>query len=402
MRLLACRVLVGSLALLAPQQEQEPSIAEELEALIAKTNALESFHLVYRGSNGEEGDAAKEAHMEVAYRAPWEASFTLQTPEQGMEGHTDEERFYLRQGADDEGAWRWCAIPDSVVRQTLDELFPRDGQRLGRGVAIDLKGTGGLQLAFVCGTYGRDVLLGWLRRMQHDAEHVSSAGENLLWSDGMLQLRVSRATGFPVSIVVSKDETELQLDLESAEFDGDVGPFVARPTEAERDEELGAPLRWMIAPGLLREGGFMRLESQLSAQKRSWDVRTRADWETFLRVLHTQMLRDSSEKWVAQLREGVDQTAAWARSKLAQQDTAENREALRKFLDEYERKLDDAFARSLERHVESLPEMHSNAHEPRQELFDVEREVIERLYGELVSGPIHAYFDEQLEAVLGK
>lgn len=46
--------------------------------------------------------------------------------------------------------------------------------------------------------------------------------------------------------------------------------------------------------------------------------------------------------------------------------------------------------------------MRSKTLAPRQELFDVEREVIERLHEELVSAPIHAYFDEQPEAVLGE
>lgn len=49
---------------------------------------------------------------------------------------------------------------------------------------------------------------------------------------------------------------------------------------------------------------------------------------------------------------------------------------------------------------DSLPDVESEDVAPRQELFDIEREVVEAVWNEIVRDPVLARFDEELDAAL--
>ena len=100
MRTVVGCILVGSLAFVRAQEPQ-PSIAEELEALIAKTNELESFHLVFQGSHAHAHDDADggvgsdEAFLELVYREPWNARVTMQGLDGSLDVILDDSRMYV-------------------------------------------------------------------------------------------------------------------------------------------------------------------------------------------------------------------------------------------------------------------------------------------------------------------
>src|SRR6185503_16696674 len=48
-------------------KKEEPTVEQELAALIEKTNALETFHLVYDMASSEDGESGS---LELLYRAP--------------------------------------------------------------------------------------------------------------------------------------------------------------------------------------------------------------------------------------------------------------------------------------------------------------------------------------------
>lgn len=395
-------ILIGSLAFVGVQ-EPEPSVAEELEALIAKTNALTSFHLVFQGSyeDGDGGAASEDALMELVYREPWSARLTMHSPEGDADLLVEKSRMYFSSsGENGDGGWRVMELPSSPVREALDELFPR-AYALGPGPVFTMRGGKGFDLSISFSLSGRTAVFSWLVSMKHDLEHVRREGEELVWSPGTPELRLSRNTGFPTAISASKEGKKFEFRLRDSTTDTNVDELLRPPEQATADEDGVAALASLNSVGALREQGFERLTQALDAGERAWDAGTRADWVSFLGVLHTQALLERNASWLEGLRESIDETAAWARATLEQEDTAERRAAIQEFLEDYERKLDEGFAKSLELDFTALPEMRSKRLLPRQELFDVEREVIERLHGELVSAPIHAYFDEQLEAVLG-
>jgi hypothetical protein len=61
--------------------------------------------------------------------------------------------------------------------------------------------------------------------------------------------------------------------------------------------------------------------------------------------------------------------------------------------------LESGFEEALENYAARLAGLTDD--QLPDELFELELGIVERLHAELVSGPILAYFDEQVEAVLG-
>jgi len=388
MRALARCVLVGSLAFVAPPQEPEPSIADELEALIAKTNALHSFHLVLRGD---------ESSLELAYQEPWSARMTLTTPDDVLDWRVDGQRIYFL-GED----WRACDLPRSKAQTTLDELFPM-GCALGPGAVFELHSTMDSWCIPLFDVSGRDALFRWLREMQSDLEHVTRSDEALVWSTGNLELHLSRTTGLPERILVRKDDQELELVLQESSTDSEVAEFVAPPEDWEPagdDNGLARAFAQLSDARFVRQRGFERVEAQLTAKKRTWDARTRADWESFAETLHEDRIASRWQAWIEPLRAGIDEHVEWVRKELAQEDSPARRAFMVQYFAEIEAQLQKDLPGPQEMYLAELPKPAKEA--PREELFAAERAVIERLHEKLVVGPSLAYFHQQVEAVLGK
>ncbi len=66
--------------------------------------------------------------------------------------------------------------------------------------------------------------------------------------------------------------------------------------------------------------------------------------------------------------------------------------------EDYRRKLEEGFDKAYDDYEEWLPGIQSETAEPRQELFDIELDVIRQLCDELLREPILAYLEEQVKA----
>jgi len=396
MRALAVLVLAVSYAFAGPQ-EVEPSIAEEVAALIEKTSALHAFHLVLANSD--------EATLELAYREPWDARLTLKSSLRSDDICLDERRYHRTEPEGD--SWRYFDLPHTSFREALDQLFPL-GKRLGGGGVFELHGELHDEDGFGCDISfdlsGRDSPFGWFARMQEDLAHVTRDGNELLWTDGALELHLSRATGLPQEIVVAQEGLELDLRLQTCRTDeeaADLDELLAAPEEGELDELFTEYLALMSGPQALRQDGFERVEAQLRAGKRAWDTDTRDDWDSFLTVLHGAAIEQRWHEWTEQLRADIDEGAEWAHQELEKQDTSERRARLAKFRDGLEQVLDDGFDSARETYLSELLELSSEPAEQREELLDLERQVIERMHEERIADPVRAYLTKQFDAALG-
>ena len=93
-----------SVAVLAPQEEA-PSLADELAALVERTNRIETLHLVYEAESEKDGEA-KAVVVELAYRAPDLMRLHITRPEGEVEHWILGARMYLLS----EGRWQKAEI----------------------------------------------------------------------------------------------------------------------------------------------------------------------------------------------------------------------------------------------------------------------------------------------------
>ena len=56
----------------------------------------------------------------------------------------------------------------------------------------------------------------------------------------------------------------------------------------------------------------------------------------------------------------------------------------------------------MTRYIDALPLIESDGIEPRQDLFEIEKEVIDDLWSKLVRDPLLAFYDEEFSEALGK
>jgi hypothetical protein len=170
----------------------------------------------------------------------------------------------------------------------------------------------------------------------------------------------------------------------------------------EEDLELKAMIAQLFSLDRQRETGFLRVEGQLRIGMRSWDADTRADWASFLDVLHRERMPERWGEWMEELRKNADETAVWARTSLEVNGSDEHRAAVERAVVERKSKLDEGFTKAIDDYLAELPKVQSGSFEVRNELFEIEKNVVERLHNELVSTPIRTYFQEQVDAALGE
>jgi hypothetical protein len=386
--------LAAVVMLLCPRagQDEEPSIEEELQELLAAINAHDSLRLLYDGTNEEAGEA-HETSLEIVYQGPDRAAFRLEMGDRGAEMLVSGMDAYARELGGD-AAWRRARVRESEPLRLFDELLPTQGA-LEPGVAIGLRGGAGFELSIGWNTLGRRAFLGFFSSMLRDPESVRREETELVWSDGALTLTISRESGVPERIDVAEGDKGLHLQLRAADVGADVVERLEVPEDArasEVDPEFQAFFDELHDRFSARRAGFERLDHQLDAGMRALDADTRERFESFLEVLHEELMDAQWSEWLGSLRTYTDEFVDWAREVREQEVVAPHAEERRM-------KLVAGFDRALEQYHEALSELASGDLE--DELFEIEREVVERLHAELVSGPILAYFDEQLDAVLG-
>lgn len=399
-----CTVAVALCAL--PQDEAEPlSLEQELAHLIEKTNALESFHLIYDVDHERDGKSEAMA-LEVIYRAPDLGRIRWSMPEGDVDMWVVGNHMYYF--TDDR--WQCGVLPDPpAAHELLDQLFPRDAQVLEPGVSFAMTvikdpdpDKHQFQMSFNGAPCCRPFVVSWLANMQRHLPDILLEDSTFIWSTDGCRFFVSRETGLMERIEGGTEgEVKLSLRLRESIIDEPLDPdLVTVPDEAKDkaiDPEMTRPLEQSLLPSF-RHGGFSRVDAQLDSEKRAWNDATRSDWRSFLDALHREWIDKQFARWLEGVSHDIDKRANWVRTQLSEDDSDARRAELEEQMDLHRAGLDGRLGELLTQFLEFLT---STAPEvDRQELFDIELEVIDELWDELVVEPTLAAFDERIAAVL--
>jgi hypothetical protein len=394
-------ILIAALCTLLQEQEKvELTVEQELAALIEKTNALETFHVFYELSMTGETETAT---VELVYRAPDLGRMRFSASGKEADAWFSGRDIYSHV----DGSWRKATVAESPVAELLDDLFPPEPTALAPGVALllrlgsDSSGKPELSFSFMTAYNGRSSALLWLTDMQRRASQIFVEGNFLGWESEGYRCLVSRATGFIEQVELTSADGRGALRLREAHFGEKLDPsLVALPAEARDapiDEATTRSFDQALGPEMTRRGGFLRVELQLETKKREWNELARNDWRTFLGALHRKMIEQRYAGWLDQLEKDSDELAERVRTQLSKDDSPERRAALKeemtRFRVPFEARLEKAAAK-----YKALPPIESTKVTPRQELFDIELEVVDALCEELIRKPALASFDEKIAA----
>jgi hypothetical protein len=391
MRALAIGAMVAFLGG-GPGQDENRSIGTELEELAAKVNGHASFRLVYQGSLERDGHA-HAATLEIAYEAPDRAMMRMQEEDVRLEVVLERFDYFLRDG---DTVWRRARIPESAALALFEELLPAAAS-IGPGVMLNVKARSGFWLPMAWSEFGRRSFFGCYSQMMHQPDDVERADGSLAWTDGVLTIRLSRETGFPAEIEILDEDARLRLVLAEAELEATLEDLIEVPDdvrEAQVDTDIQSVFDRQYAHWNARHFAFTRLAYQLREGMRDLDEETRERFQTFLEFFHRQAIERKWGGWLADLRENTGAFMAWAR-----ETRAVDRAVIEPRAYERRQLLESGFEEALENYAARLAGLTDD--QLPDELFELELGIVERLHAELVSGPILAYFDEQVEAVLG-
>jgi hypothetical protein len=236
--------------------------------------------------------------------------------------------------------------------------------------------------------------------MEGEPEKVAREEDVLVWTIANCELRVARDSGFPRQITVRTPERTVALRLVECTTDepvADLAPPEDVEPAAEDDFQCMVVQMWGM-PSVVRGDAFARVEHLLAFDERKWDARTRADWDEFLVVLHSQDIQWVLLEWVKELLDYINEALVLVRTALEQSDTPEARAKLAEYLNELEEGLAPGFEEAPANYLASLEQVE----DVRDELLEAEREAVLRLHDELVTQPILAYLAEGRQTILGE
>lgn len=387
---------------LAVQEPESLTVEQELAALIEQTNALDSFHLLYDMESEVEGEASQMS-MELVYLAPDLGRMRVL----GAEGEVDNwmvgERVYVL--TDEE--WKSAVLTEPPVRVALEEAFPAEEQPLEAGVDLRLtlereaSGAGNFQLTFRNLPAGRTCVLGWLQNLQNWSG-VSAEGSSLSWEEDGLRCQVSRETGLLEELDVTSEKGRMRMRLREADVNTVLAPELTEIPRAARAAPVDVELCRALIPGRgqLRFQAFLRVEHQLASGKRSWNGLARNDWRGVLEALHRPALLEGYAEWLARMTERIGENAERARAECDAHDSPEHRAEFERKVAQGRASLEEVLSQGETRYLDGLSALESARDEPRQELFDTEREVVDELWAELLREPLLATYDEEFGELL--
>lgn len=384
----ACVALVASLGA-SSRQAEEPSIEQEIEALVAKTNALESLHLVYEVSPSKDGTSA--AVLELVYRAPDLGHFRMQHEEVQIDAWWIGSTMYMDMGK----AWRHATMEWPAASRILEERFPRGAKQneLPPGVIIYLSfDENGPNVSFASLPAGRSYALGWFGAMRR-AEVAREEGV-LTWQTKRGRYQVSRESGLLQLIEAEIRSEPRTLRLKSAALDVELdASLTTLPDEARQgapDAEMARGMQ-AFAARALREVGFTR-----ASARQPWDERARDDWRAFLDSLHREQLENHCRKELQRLEDHLDQLADRLRTELGQGDSPDARARVEQAITAGRSAFEELLGRNETSLIESLPALFVRSEEGREELSALEREVVSAIWTELVGEPARKAFEERV------
>ncbi|HEX6885212.1 MAG TPA: hypothetical protein VF530_17695 [Planctomycetota bacterium] len=387
--------LVLSVAGLVPQGE-EPSLEEELAALVERTNRIETLHLVYE-AQGEKDGEPETMTLDLVYRAPDFGRVRLENSEGGIEQWFMGTRVYFLC----EERWQWAEFSSPPAAfQLLEEHFPRGSDALEPGLVFGLgfepHEDGGFQFQ-LNGTlmiHGRDQLFRWHKKLQ-SGDGVVAEERELSWEEDGARYVVQRETGLLEQVYFQAARGWLRLTLREASVDEPLDPLLLELPEPARaapeSEELARALSWQLPSQ--RQWAFASVEWQLASGKREWNALARRQWEEVLGIMHRETILKSQAEMIAKLEVSIPDRAERSKGDRGEQDSPE-RKAWEEKVAQARANLESGLAHAETRYRESVEALGLPGVEPRLELLDVEAEVIAALWDELVREPMLALFDE--------
>lgn len=370
------------------RQVEEPSIEQEIEALVAKTNALDSFHLVYEVSPSK--DMTRAAEMNLVYRAPDLGHFWMRDETVQVDAWWIGSTMYVDMGK----GWRHASMEWPAASRILDERFPREAKQraLPPGVTIYVSfDEDGASATFAFLPAGRSCALGWFEAMRR-AEVAREDGV-LSWPAKGGRYQVSRESGL-LQLVEAEIRSEPRtLRLKSAALDVELDSTLTTPPEealqGAPDAEMARGMQGSAAR-VLRELGYTRARA-----RRPWDEQARDDWRVFLDSLHRPVLEDDCRNELRRLEDHLDQLAGRLRTEQGQGDSPDTRPRVEEAITAACGAFEELLGRNEKSLVESLPAL-VQSEGGREELSAIEREVVSAIWTELVGEPARKAFEERV------
>lgn len=385
-----------------PQDEpEEIPLEQEIEALIAKTNALESFRLVYDFESTTSNGETEAGTIEILYRAPDFGRAHVSVPSNEMDFWLvgDDVLVYVP-----EKGWKRGRIQEPAVCAVLDERFPlpdtaTGGITLTLGLRRNADGQAGMDVHMGRGIGERKFLFSWLRSQSAASDVAREADAFVRSSDGDSR-RVSRRTGLLEEHELESPEMHIRLRLRSSELDVELPPELLDPPREALDQpedlELSRQLVHIPVTSLRRQA-FERADRWLTRTANGLDERARANWRAVLEALHRPILEATHTRIDSDVGEKLEGAAEHLREERLRDPSAERLAKLTEGLGKSRDNLASSLANSLEKELEGLGSLDSVSHAG---LHEVEHEIYSALWDELVATPLLARHDEELAAAL--
>lgn len=384
------------------QDAAEPTIEQELAALIEKTNALETFHVVYDMESTAKEESPGHVSLEIVYVAPAIGHLLASGPGADQDMWLVDGNLYGKL----DGAWRRAEVADAPEAfRRLDELFPSDKYALDPGLMLllQLQRHGDrfdLGLSLASSLCKRRALLGWLQGMQRDLSSVVAEDEVLVWTPEAGRVLVSRSTGFIEAIDVTTPKGDLHLRLQSLtteQLDESLLILPAEAKQADVDPRLTAQVASLRSPEVMRRTAFQRVQQLLDDGLVQWDERSRSDWQSLLEAIHGEALPQRYEKWLGEIRAWIEKGAESMRAQLDADDSPETRARVREQMESARATMVSKLDTTESKCLESLSPEGGEWHEG---LLEIEIEVVRKAYDEVIRQPMFTFFDEQITTLL--
>lgn len=392
---ITCLLLCGSWLDESPKQC--------LEKAIAQTNALDAFRLTLDVENSR--DQAGSARIEILYAEPGTGMLRLALDEAVNESWVLEGRVFISDGS----GWVTASLPEaSPAELALDELFPLAGA-IEPGLSLILNlGKAGSRFDFQFGNHpgARAFLLGWLERMRLHAEDLELEGDQLHLAGDGWQYWVSAEDGFldrlelrsgPDLTIVTRLSLVVGADAVVAEEIPNVGHF----SPLRESIELRQAFDRDADPLDLRKRGFSRVLQMISNGQRPWDARARRDWTDFLVQWHSLYIARCTAQRAREERERIDGFASWIAEQLRSDSSAELMSRLRQLAEKRRVAIEESAVAAIKMYQEVLPELDLHG-ECLDGMREAERATVDRLWEELLVGPLLGYYDQEIMALLSE
>jgi hypothetical protein len=400
----------------------DADVRRQLDDLIEKTNALDAFVAEYELESSQ-GTQSLRLQLRDSTNARMEM---LHDGEMAHMVIVDGVLAVRMPGdASREGSRSWSVDVESIWaawRDQLDDALSANWKEVG-GSSAWAEARSGCRPFFVLraadgregkgGNVGLDIQIGfasmraprfsWLHNFRDHADEIRSDGDSMQIEEEKSTTTISAATGFVTSIqmVGEQGRAELRLVRLLRDDEVEVDPIELPAGERATNPEAEALMEVFGMSAAVDDLLHFVQESEGDARM-EWNDETRGKLRLALRAYSGRTIERAASNYLTATRERIDEMVTnlrdWEREKVdSGTDPAIARaDARRSIADrrgELVERLDKQRETTLDRllHRSSGPE-----HALRAQLIGIEREAGLGAWEDVASGPILAYFDEQL------